>query len=204
MKTHQKLAQILRILTLCAFALPFFYTGCMEKKEEAGPEVEIDSSTAVIEEPLKTQIDSSTTATDTSVAVVQNDNTESKERALSSELSLKYPLLRPFLESKEHTFSGLAMILDLIPFLGRIAFFVAFLLFIMGYIITYFDSQAIISVFIIDGTALAFLLFANPVSFNCERLWGAWVCYVLAVLLVFYDLFFIIKKSNALHKNQEH
>ncbi len=196
MKIHQKLAQAIRILTLCAFALPFFYTGCMEKKDEAGGEAIIDSTAAVVEEPLKTEIDSSSTATDTTVAVVQKDTIDTKERTLSSELSLKYSLLRPFLESKECTFSGLAMAVNVIPFLGTIAFFVAFLLFVMGLIIKYFDSKAIISVFIIDSTALAFLLVANPASFNWERLWGAWVCYVLAILLVFYDLFFILKKTK--------
>jgi hypothetical protein len=135
MTKHQKYSRILHWVTLCCFLLPFFYTGCRQNVEEyAPPGKELKDSIefkanqtitstqdSVFEQSTDTNPDTlSTQLSDTTVS-----NSKNESFTPSQEISYKYKFLRPFLVSKEKTFSGFAILIDSIFLIPYFAVFIS-------------------------------------------------------------------------------
>jgi len=194
------------IVFLC-FLLPFFYDSCAEKKHEEALVIDTASvvtapviaDTILITEVIdtsKTQINVST-AIDSSKTDKDADNNSNE--FISQQLSKKYIFLEPILIPENDVYSGIACIIDAIPFIGLFATFISFLFFITSLIVKFIDKDARKVISLLDIIALIFLASAarmTSIFGNFERRWGFWVCLFCATALTIYDLY-IIKIQKA-------
>lgn len=198
MTKHQKYSRILHWVTLCCFLLPFFYTGCRQNVEEyAPPGKELKDSIefkanqtitstqdSVFEQSTDTNPDTlSTQLSDTTVS-----NSKNESFTPSQEISYKYKFLRPFLVSKEKTFSGFAILIDSIIIIPYFAVFISFLFLIISLAVKFIDRNANKVIVLLDFLALISLFFSEPYSLISEKLWGFWIALIFVLILTVYDI----------------
>lgn len=198
MTKHQKYSRILHWVTLCCFLLPFFYTGCRQNIEENPTPGKViqdsiefkanqtitSTQDSVFEQSADTTPDTlSTQLSDTTVC-----NSKNESFTPSQEISSKYKFLRPFLVSREKTFSGVAIIIDSILIIPYFAVFISFLLLIIGLAVKFIDRNAHKVIVLLDFLALISLFFSKPYSLISEKLWGFWIALILVLVLTVYDI----------------
>lgn len=197
MKVLSKYSKILHWMTFLCLCLPFFYTGC-KKEAPAEETVQIDTTSIYPELANTVRIDSIAINKQQKSIVEEESKIEEKEKTLSETLSKEYTFLQPILVSKENTFSGLAMIIDLGSYVVVFSVFIYFLLSILSLTIKYLDSNAIKTIVLLDALALLFLIISEPIGFFNDRLWGLWLAIILVTTLTILDIYILTKY----HKNK--
>jgi hypothetical protein len=67
--------------------------------------------------------------------------------------------------------------------------------------VKFIETGALKTIILLDILALGFLIISESMSWDCEKLWGFWLCVVLASLLTIYDIYIIILKRKNLPKS---
>jgi hypothetical protein len=222
MITNYKYSKRLHLATICCFLLPFFYGGCGSGPEEkaAAEKAKTDSLEAI--EAVKTAetLHDSVIGTfpdtitqnniskkdtpDKQVLIQESDTkqkTEDNSKTVSQKVVNNFPFLRSFLIPREYTYTGIASVIDVSGFIVWISIFVSFLLLIIGLIVKFIETGALKTIILLDILALGFLIISESMSWDCEKLWGFWLCVVLASLLTIYDIYIIILKRKNLPKS---
>jgi len=212
MTKHLKFSKRLHWATLCCFLLPFFYTGCgLSSEEKARAEKSKQDSIAAatvnvnntLIKPADTTIQNNIPQKDTSntqVSIVHPDTTTSKSekesKSPSEKISTKFEFLRPLLIPKEDTYTGLATVIDSVPFICFFSVFICLLFLVISLTVKFIDLSARKTIVLLDTFASIFFFIARPYSWDSEKLWGYWVALAFITVLTIYD-FYIIKLSRA-------
>lgn len=212
--THYKYSRRLHLATLCCFLLPFFYDGCGQSAEEKAKQdsamalesVNTDTSTlnkasiAIEDTTTQDNLSQIDSTTEQAAATPQDTvpSTEKESKTTSQLISNKLPWLSPLLIPQPDTYTGLAAIVDTIPFAVFFGAFASFLFLILSLAIKYFYKEAIRIVILHDILGLIFLAISRSYSWDSQKLWGFWVCLSFVFALTIYD-FYILR----LNKNQQ-
>jgi hypothetical protein len=209
MTKYSKYSKRLHFVTLLCFLLPFFYTGC--GKEEVEAEMSVQDTIKTVQ-PLESdtvlQDSLVINSIDTSVASksVQTDTASrsepKKEASPSERISNKIPFLKPILTPSPDIFSGIATVIDTIPFVIYFATFLSFIFLIVGFVVKYIDKKASKTIVLLDTLALVSLIISRSSSWNCSKLWGLWICVTLISILTIFD-FYIVKQVMRLDRDDE-
>jgi hypothetical protein len=116
-------------------------------------------------------------------------STEKKEDLLSLRIVGKFPILKPILTPEKDVYTGLATIIDSFTWIIFITTPISFLLLIIGLTAKLIDKNARRTVVLLDILAFGFLVIAQSLSWECERLWGIWVTISLIGTLTIYDIY---------------
>lgn len=215
MTKHFKFSKRLHWATLCCFLFPFFYTGCGPSAGEkaAMEKVKQDSiATATIKTETSLPDSTSNKLVETAIPnIAQVDTlkeqessmqldttaskTENESKTPSQRISNKLTFLQPLLIPKSDTYSGIATVIDSIPYIIYFAIFIAFLFLIISLIVKFIDIHARKTIALLDTFALIFFCISRPYSWDSERLWGFWVAAAFTFALTIYD-FYLIKLSK--------
>ena len=213
-RTISKLIHVIAILT---FAFPFFYTGCGTSKDNAKEQAKMDSlradsiakankDTAKIDTAVKIttsedamrkeNIDTASikpNKIDNNASTRKSENNDDKKQ-LTDEVVKKYPFLSFVLMPESEIYSGFGVVLNDIPYVFFVFLFFTFLLLIIGLLIKFIDPHALKSIVIIDVMMFLGTLISRSPSWNCEKLWGYWVCLSVVGVLLIYDVYILIVK----------
>jgi hypothetical protein len=198
MTKHQKISRIFHCVTLCCFLLPFFYTGCRQNAEENATyskeiqdsiEFKANHTSPYTQDSVSEQTgDTITDTVSTQLSETTVSNSKSESFTPSQDISKKYMFLRPFLVSKEKTFSGIAIIIDSVLIIPYFAVFISFLILLIGLTIKFIDRNARKGIVLLDFLSLIFLFFSQPYSLISEKLWGFWIAIIFILVLTVYDI----------------
>lgn len=214
MTKYFRVSKIIHWVTLCCFISPFFYTGCGDRADEvAVEEVSIQDSTIsdttanyqVLTDSINlTFVDSSkqqNVAKDDSSIIItadlEQDSTAAKAKkdddVLSQKICNKLSFLRFILIPEPNTYTGLALVVDIIPFLPFISIFLCFLFLIISLVIKFVEAIAKKSIVLFEFMALIFIFIAKPYySWGMgEKLWGYWLTTLFIIFLCAYDMYLI-------------
>jgi hypothetical protein len=133
-----------------------------------------------------------TLAADTTAKPIE---TKSKTDRLSQKLSEDYAFLKPVLYPDDATYTGMGVVVDNAQCLAYTALFISFILLSICLSIKFIEPEAKKTITFLNILAFLLLAFSRPGVFNCELLWGYWVCLTFIGLLAVYD-FYILKKQN--------
>ena len=177
---------------LILLTLIIFFTGC--KKEEAT--IEHFDSTSSNNQIVGSSADSSLLLINQKESMGKKENSKisKKEETPSQIISREYAFLRPILESKEDTFSGLAILIDTLNYIPFFGIFLYILLSILGLTMKYIDSNGIRSIVLLQTLSLFFLAISRTFSFKSEILWGYWFAIVLVSVLTILDIYILTKE----------
>ncbi len=202
--------------TLCCFLFPFFYTGCgpsaedkatMEKAKQDSiaavtgqTETESpDSAKTTILDSTKheeiAEVDTSTEQTSILQPDTTTSKTEKESKTPSQKISNQLGFLRPILVPKQDTYTGVATVIDGIPFIPYFSIFISFLFLIISLVVKFIDSNARKTIVLLDILALISLFVSQPYSFDSEKLWGFWVAMTFVFALSVYDIY-VIRRSK--------
>lgn len=197
----------LNYAALLCFLLPFFYTGC-EKKSETAPSADslVVDSVALDSDTLKDStlhskdstilndtliidsLENNTTSTiGDSSATSSNENRDD----LSLAISKKIPFLAPILISKKNTYSGVAILINNIPFLPLFSIVISFMCLIISLIAKYLEPNSRKIIFLLDIVSFASLAISRPASWIHEILYGYWIALAFVIFLVVCDLYIL-------------
>lgn len=177
--------------------LPFFYAGCKEKVAEVTEEKIQTETTNVKEENKDTLVIDSIDINKPELSIIKQDSQlEEKEKKRSEILSNEYTFLSPILVSKENTFSGLAMIIDITDYIVIFSLFIYFILSMLSLITKYLENTAFKTIVLIDLFALLFLIISRPADLFYHRLWGFWLTIILFSVVTLIDVFILTKNHT--------
>jgi hypothetical protein len=142
-------------------------------------------------------------------ATMQKDTTstaENEDETPSKKFSSKFPFFRPILIPSTDTYTGIATVIDSVPYLIFFSSFVSFLLLTIGLMVKYIEIDARKTIFLLDISALICLIISIPpiLEFfgSFEKLWGFWTCVTILSLLAIYDLY-MIKLYKQFHDSKQ-
>lgn len=207
---HFKFSKGLHWITFCCFFLPFFYTGCgpSYKEKEAAEKAKQDSAATITSNSVKEPKDSLTAKSfdityNKQIASLSADTISKTEtKTPSQKIVNEFKILRPVLIPKEDTYTGIATVIDSIPFIAYFAIFISFLFLIISLIIKFIEKNARKTIVLLDVLTIIFLFISTPYSWNSEKLWGFWVATTFTIVLTIYDFYIIrhIKKHKRVLK----
>lgn len=205
----------MHIAVICCFFLPFFYTGCERAKDlENSSAYEQSDTTAQVVLPTDTipdneKIDSTASNQIVDSVINTNDSDPDQTDTLNNPLDIdesdgswsniivaKYTFLKPLLIPEKYTYSGMAIVIDSIPYVPFISSLFSLLFLILSLSVKYIERTAIKSILLVESLALVFLLISMPHSWNVERLWGYWIAFSLTGILVLFDFFNRVSLSD--------
>lgn len=197
MKIKIRISKILQIGLLLTFFLPFFPTGCEEKKavETASYQIQNDSLNEI-----ETIIESQSNINDTLIEnkKINEIDKPKEEITISEKISSKSKILKMLLRPNNN-YSGIATIID---FFSLIEFGyglgIGIVLFLFALIVKFKDFNSIFLYLNLTGI-LMIIISKSPFNFfNDDKLWGYWVCLICGLIIMIYDIFILYesKKSN--------
>lgn len=206
MTKHYKYSRSLHWVTLCCFLFPFFYTGCgpsaeeklaMEKTKQDSISADSIQQGGIYTKSVDTIIQKNITQVNTSKEQGQSlslqvDNPPSSGKTtitLSQNISNKNSFLRSLLIPKADTYTGIATVMDIIPYTSFLAIFISLLFLIISLVVKFIDKGAKKAIVLLDFIALIFLCISEPFSLGSEKLWGFWVAVTFTLALTIYDLY---------------
>ncbi len=161
MINHFRYSKGLHVLVIICFLLPFFYTSC----------------------------DDSTTAKESDSVRSENSSSKKENELSSTEISKQAPILKPFLNPSDNVYSGIATVFDSIPLICFFMTPIAFLILLIGFTTKFIDKNARRIIVLLDFLVITFLLVAQSLSWECQRLWGFWTTVGFVGLLTIYDIY---------------
>jgi uncharacterized membrane protein len=181
--------------------LPFFYDSCSNEKKPEN--ISADSAAVVI--PVDTLIEDSilqnNNSTDStkliSIDTTVLEPTNQKDEFLSETIIKKSPILKLILTPNKNTYTGLATIINTIPFVSLFASTITLLLLLIGLLSKLIDKKAIKIFLILEICAATFLFIASPyMIFDYEILWVYWMCMVCIIVLILIDAYILYKQKR--------
>ena len=222
MNKHYKYSNILHLITLCCFTLPFFYSSCgpsaEEKMKMEGRRIQdsidnvnglttTNNSDSIIEYAnpaiVSENIDS-LQANDTIKPSLTESETFNNDKPYSNTICIKYPFLKPILVPKENNYTGLASALNVFELIDLFSCFISLLLLLIAMLIKFIERNARKSIILIELFSFLFLFISQPniqFTFSANVLWGYWCCLVCMGILVLYDMYLVLVKAR--HKNTD-
>lgn len=201
MTIAKKISKYLQIGLLLTFFLPFFPSGCRESSYS-----QVDS-TAVLEAPIAGM---DTSIVDTSVEInagvdklnidslkdTSNSHSDSdKKETISDKIIKEIPVLK-YLLKYNYKYSGIGYLVDTILYL-IIGFGIvfSFILWIIGLIFKYKDYKRFHFINVI-GIILFYVTDPIAIGFFNVKLWGYWVSFWWAVVMIILDLYIYFKMKR--------
>ena len=130
---------------------------------------------------------------DITTNIAEND----KDEISSKRIVKKYPLLKIILMPNKNTYTGLATIINTIPFVSLFASTITLLLLLIGLLSKLIDKKAIKIFLILEICAATFLFIASPyMIFDYEILWVYWMCMVCIIVLILIDAYILYKQKR--------
>ena len=218
MKKHYRNSRILNVAILLCFLLPFFYAGCdptKEEKEAAGQKRIADSIDAALNAAIDSALfadqitDSSNAlvkATEADTSIINEIGEEVKElptdkaketETISESIVDKFPFLKPILVPDVDTFSGIAIVIDSVPYLAFFTAFISMLLLLISLLSKFIDKQSLKIILMLDLLAFVSLTVSSPISLGFERRYGFIVTLSLLLMQVIYDIYLVRIKGRA-------
>ena len=214
MTNQNKYSRLLHIATIFCFLLPFFQTGCNwgpsaaerraaenkriqdsienAQKYSDSTDLNLNNSHDTIEQSDTPQVDTVNEQVSINNADTVHKKVDKKSDYLSEEIVKKYEFLSPILIPKEDIHTGLATVIDIIPYIPQFSIFISFVLLIISFIIKFVDVESKKTfIGLLDSLALIFLVITQSAFIFSETLWGYWVCLTALFLLTIYDLYLI-------------
>ncbi|HEY5509359.1 MAG TPA: hypothetical protein VIK29_11845 [Paludibacter sp.] len=213
MKNPIRISKYLQVMVLLSFLLPFFPKGCEQKKSEDAMTMEqmnevkptvTDSTTEKKEvathegllQPNKS-FPSDSISNDSLMALCETTKQESAHLTLTEKLSAKSPLLELILLPSTN-YSGLGYVMDMLEssyvYANQFGVVIGFLFLLLGLIIKLKDFNNLFMYF--NALAVYMVFITKPMLFaGSTRLWGFWVCMVLMIIMVAYDLYVLVRKK---------
>ena len=200
MKKLQVFSFHLHWITLCCFLLPFFYDSCSNEKKPEN--ISADSAAVVI--PVDTLIEDSilqnNNSTDStkliSIDTTVLEPTNQKDEFLSETIIKKSPILKLILTPNKNTYTGLATIINTIPFVRLSATAITFILLVIGLLAKLTDKNALKIFLILEISSFLFLIFACPPLLGYNLLWGYWICLLCITILTILDAYILYKQKR--------
>ncbi len=211
---------------MCCFLLPFLKTCASKAEIERKEKAKQDSLMEVARQdslngsnkntiPLNNIVNKSDTSTikknivrvDTSIEQtppLKSDTTKTAYKesgTFSEQISKKYNVLKPILTPKEDTYTGIAMVIDSTQGLVYLSVLIPFILLFISLIVKFIEVNARRTIVLLEFFILTFLLLLLPFSIFSEILWGYWVCFSFAFILILYDIYLLILNKR-LTKNK--
>ncbi len=181
------------LLTICSFCLPFFLNNCEGKKEESKEISVLGKET--IESEKKLEIEKPLVDT---TKVQKTILSSKKDEYFATEIVGNYPILKPIIEPKHNTFTGLGTILNTIPYYFQFSISFGMLMLILGFFSKIVEQKITYTHLIIDILAIIFIKNAIPIFFDFEYLWGYWFCLTLIILMLMWDSWVLYKMKKSL------
>jgi hypothetical protein len=208
MRKYDRFSKVIHTAVLCSFFLPFFFTGCGNKKQDDGSEIDATENTANLETTTTedtSSINYTSTIVENQTPKVDSSNKESnlvitdsnsslnqmKPKYISERICNTFEFLRPLLIPELNTYTGIGVVIDSIPATPFFSAFISLLFLFISLLIKYIEKNARISIVLLESLALIFLIMATPYSFTSHKLWGYAVALVLIAFLIVYDLYII-------------
>lgn len=207
MKNPITISKFVQVIVLLSFLLPFFPKGCEQKKaEESMVNEQLDKIEAV-ESNTKNDVNHEAVASlsesfpsdsisiDSLMALNETTKEATAKLTLTEKLSAKSPLLKLILLPASN-YSGLGYVMDMLEssytYSTQFGVIVGFIFLLLGLIIKLKDFNS--SFLFFNALAIYFVYITEPMLFaGSTRLWGFWVCIVLSVIMVLYDLYVLVK-----------
>jgi hypothetical protein len=212
MTKYIQVSKIIHWITICCFFFPFFYTGCGEKAEEAtsdevviqdstysdttlNHELFTDSISLTFSDSSKQQNVSESDSSSVMTTESKQDTAKAKAKKDTDELSQricnKFGFLQFILIPEPYTYTGLALVIDIIPFLPYLSIFLCFLFLIISLVVKFMEPNASKSIVLFELLALIFIFIAEPYySWGMgDKLWGIWLTTLFLIILSVYDIY---------------
>ena len=203
MTITKKISKYLQIGLLLTFFLPFFPSGCREQSYGAYADstVHTEALVPVVDTSIADTIFDTLVATNTNIDKLNVDSLENasktnsdseKKETISDKIIKRIPVLGYILKH-DYKYSGIGFIVDTILYmLIGFGVVISFILWIIGLILKYKGHEWF---HFMNITGIILFYIADPImiGFFNTKLWGYWVSFWLASLMITLDLYVYFK-----------
>jgi len=198
MNNLSKYSKFLHGISFLCLCLPFFYTGCKEAATEqpvvdVKKEISVDSTNANLHTVDSISTNNTTQQAEKIVTPKSEIKQNKKDETRSETLSKKYVFLQPILVSDEYTFSGLAIVIDLVENVPFFGIFLYVLLSVLSLIIKYLKTSGLKTIVLLDVLALFFLIISKPIALFYDKLPGVWITIIVFAMVTILDSYLLTK-----------